>query len=209
MADDQTGSIWTHYDGTVLTGPLAGTGTAMEIQPVVHTTWQDWLGQHPDTLVPIWETGYEDEYRVNNSPGGGRLRGLFEQTLLHQDDRLSEGELVVGANLGPESIVYVLADFTTAAAVNDTLADQPIVTFIDPETLYGLTFCASVDGQVLTFESSEAGWSTTDGTSWDDGGYATSGPMRGTQLDFVTSFVTEWYGWVAYHPDSTIYGSTE
>ncbi len=60
MADDQTRSIWTHYDGTVLTGPLAGTGAEMEIQPIVHTTWEDWLDQHPETLVPVWETGYED-----------------------------------------------------------------------------------------------------------------------------------------------------
>ena len=207
MADDQTGSIWTHYDGTVLKGPLAGTGAEMEIQPVVHTTWEDWLDQHPATLVPVWETGYEDNYRVNNSPGGGQLRGQFEDTLLNEDDRLPVGELVTGATLGPDSTAYVFADFDGATAINDQLADQPVVTFIDPDTIYGLSFCAKVNGETLTFTATDDGWRSEDGSIWGDDGRAISGPHEGTRLSFVTSFVTEWYGWAAYHPDTTIYGT--
>ena len=205
MADDQTGSIWTHYDGTVLTGSLAGTGVEMEIQPVVHTSWEDWLDEHPDTLVPVWETGYEDNYRTVSLPGGGELRGPFEDTLLNEDDRLPVGELVTGAILGPDSTAYVFADFDEATAVNDQLADQPVVTFIDPDSTFGLSFCAKVNGETLTFTASEAGWSSEDGSVWGDDGRALSGPLEGTQLSFVTSFVTEWYGWAAYHPDTSIY----
>ena len=43
MADRQTGSVWTHYDGSILTGPLAEQGIALELQPIVHTTWSNWL----------------------------------------------------------------------------------------------------------------------------------------------------------------------
>ena len=39
MSDRATGSVWTHYDGTVLQGPLAGQGIAMTIKPMAHTTW--------------------------------------------------------------------------------------------------------------------------------------------------------------------------
>jgi len=32
------------------------------------------------------------------------------------------------------------------------------------------------------------------------------GPGSGSQLEYVTSFVTEWYGWAAYHPQTNIFG---
>ena len=205
MADDQTGSIWTHFDGTILTGPLAGSGIELEIQPIVHTTWEDWQAQYPETLVPIWETGFEDRYPVNNSPGGGRLGPGFVATLLVEDDRLATGELVVGATLGADSSAYVFAQFDAPTAVNDELGQQPVVTFIDPDSTFGLTFCARIEGETLTFDATNAGWTSDDGTVWGNDGRALSGPLDGTQLSFVTSFVTEWYGWVAYHPDTTIY----
>jgi hypothetical protein len=31
------------------------------------------------------------------------------------------------------------------------------------------------------------------------------GELEGVQLAFVTSFLTEWYGWAAFHPETTIY----
>jgi len=40
MSDRLTGSVWTHYDGTILTGPLAGTGTALTIQPMLQQRWR-------------------------------------------------------------------------------------------------------------------------------------------------------------------------
>ena len=56
------------------------------------------------------------------------------------------------------------------------------------------------------FSATSEGWFSEDGTRWDASGAAVSGPLAGTTLEFITSFVTEWYGWAAYHPDTTIYG---
>jgi hypothetical protein len=108
MTDDQTGALWTHFDGTVLQGPLAGGEIELELQPIVHMPWGDWREAHPDTLVPISETGYENRYR-DVSPGGGGLSDFFESMLIHEDDRLGVGELVLGVNVGPGYRAYVLA----------------------------------------------------------------------------------------------------
>jgi hypothetical protein len=32
---------------------------------------------------------------------------------------------------------------------------------------------------------------------------AVEGELAGAQLTFGTSFFTEWYGWAAFHPDTT------
>ena len=95
MTDDQTGALWTHFDGTVLQGPLAGGEIELELQPIVHMPWGDWREAHPDTLVPISETGYENRYR--------------DVSLIHEDDRLGVGEFVLGVNVGPGYRAYVLA----------------------------------------------------------------------------------------------------
>ena len=36
-------------------------------------------------------------------------------------------------------------------------------------------------------------------------GLAIEGEFAGVQLAFVTSFFTEWYGWAAFHPETSIY----
>ena len=152
MTDAQTGSIWTHFDGTVLQGPLAGMGVEMDLLPIAHMRWDDWLAEHPDTLVPIWETGFEDRYR-EVTPGGGGLSPYFESTLIHADDRLGISELVLGVNVGDEYRAYVLAAvaYEGPVAIADTLAGFPIVVFADATGSYGLAFCALLEGEVLEF----------------------------------------------------------
>jgi hypothetical protein len=206
MTDRQTGSLWTHFDGTVLQGPLVDSGTTLELKPLVHTTWAEWLELHPDTLVPEWDTPYTDRYR-DVRPGGGGIGSAFQDSLLNEDDRLETGELIMGAGVADEFRAYVLADFPTGlSAVADELAGFPIVVFIDPETHFGLAFSAVIDEKLLTFDVVDGVIVDTEGTSWDIAGNAVEGPRAGAHLQFVTSFVTEWYGWAAYYPTTSIYG---
>ena len=57
----------------------------------------------------------------------------------------------------------------------------------------------------VLFSSKDGRIVDSGGTTWDRSGFATDGPLSGTQLQHVTSFVSEWYGWVAFYPDTTIY----
>ena len=206
MADRQTGSVWTHYDGSILTGPLAGQGIALELQPIVHTTWSNWLATYPDTTVLDWYPEFEARYR-SIKPGRGGLGPQFLATILNWDDRLSENELVLGVNAGSEYRAYVLAGFGSGLQViEDTVDGIPIVVFLEPGTDFGLAFEAAVDGERLYFAVEGDQIIDSEGTRWDISGRAVSGPHAGSQLRYVTSFVTEWYGWAAYHPQSSIYG---
>lgn len=206
MRDDQTGSVWTHFDGTVLTGPLADTGIRMELLPVIHTTWEEWRDLHPDTLVPIWNTGYEDRYR-ELEPGGGGLSPRFQSTLLNSDDRLAENQLVVGAGVGDAFRAYVLDEYgDSLTVIPDVLGGHPIVVFADAGSDFGIAFSAVIDDRILDFDVADGVILDATGTTWDITGLATTGPLAGAQLQFVTSFVTEWYGWAAYYPSTEIYG---
>lgn len=206
MRDRQTGSVWTHFDGSVLQGPLAGQSVQMEIRPLVHTTWGEWVALHPETLVPIWDTGFQDRYR-DVDPGRGGVGDRFRQTLLNEDDRLPDGELVLGAVIGDTSRVYVLGELPQRlTVVADELAGYPVAVFADPSNDFALAFSAVVDGEQLTFEVADGTIVDEGGSEWDLSGAAVAGPRQGTRLQYVTSFVTEWYGWAAYYPETSIYG---
>ena len=206
MADDDTGSIWTHFEGTAIQGPLADTGAELEQRPIVHERWADWVAEHPDTVVLDWYEEFADNYR-DVEVGRAGLGPQFQDTILNWDDRLPENELVVGVNVGDEYRAYVLDDFPAApTAVNDELDGEPIVAFVDASTDFGLAYSAVVDGQQLEFAVEDDRWVDESGSTWNSSGLATAGPMAGAQLTYASSFVSEWYGWAAYHPSTSIYG---
>ena len=206
MADRQTGSVWTHFDGTVLQGPLAGQDIALTIEPMAHTTWEKWTEAHPNTLVLDWYDEFAGGYR-DVTAGRGGLSGLFVDTLVNDDDRLPGNELVLGAGVGTDFRAYVLADAGDGLTViNDELGGAPIIVVLDPSTFFGLAFSATVNGESRTFNADRDELIDDTGTSWTFEGVAIDGPEAGMSLDFVTSFVSEWYGWAAYHPDTGIYG---
>ena len=206
MEDRQTGSVWTHYDGKVLTGPLAGTGVELEIQLMLHTTWEDWLAQYPDSVVLDWYEEYADRY-WDVKPGTGSIGPQFQETILNWDDRLEQNVLVLGVDTGDAARAYVIAELPAEKSViEDDLDGEPVVVFAEGGSHFALAYSPILDGSELTFTASSQGWHSDDGTRWDSSGAAVSGPLAGARLDFVTSFVTEWYGWAAYHPDTSIYG---
>jgi hypothetical protein len=205
MSDRQTGSVWTHFDGSVLTGPLVEANINLEFAPLVHTTWAEWTAANPDSLVLDWYSEFADRYRDIN-PGRAGLGPGFERTILNWDDRLPEHELVIGVGIGETFRAYVLSDFAGGlTAVPDTLANIPIILFIDADALYGLAFVPEIDGEPITITAVNHTLTDDRGNTWGLNGTAVSGPDSGIQLHFVTSFVTEWYGWSAYHPDTSIY----
>lgn len=206
MKDRTTGSVWTHFDGTVLQGPLAGSGIVMDTVPTIHLRWSDWLDEYPDSQVLDWYPEFAQRYDRSVEPGGGGLRGRFESSLLNTDDRLEQNELVVGAATDTGSSAYVLADFATVTAINDVVGGLPVVAMLDPADVFGLVYSSVVDGETLEFSADGDAIVDGSGSVWDRTGMAISGPLEGTQLEYVTSFVTEWYGWVAYNPGTAIYG---
>jgi len=211
MKDYETGSVWGQYDGIAIGGPAAEQKLRMDIIPTIQTTWANWLKIYPQTKVLTWYKQYEAEYSDVNylSKVGVKLYPTgFESTIRNrQDTRLAENELVVGVNVGETFRAYPLADITAGLTVlPDTLDGQEIVLFIDPKTTYGAAYQPMINNEKLTFTVKEGVITDNQGNTWNLNGQAISGKLQGEKLPFVTSFITEWYGWTAYHPQTTIYG---
>ena len=94
-------------------------------------------------------------------------------------------------------------------AVNDTLSGQPIVVVYDSAAQSCLAFSRVVKGQVLEFyNNANEGLELRDraaNSMWEIQGLAVKGRLKGAKLEFVSSFISEWYGWSGYHPETDIY----
>lgn len=202
LRDRETGSVWTHLDGEATDGPLAGAN--MEIIPIVHTTWEEWQILHPDTLVLSDDTDFQDRYRQVTL---GMPNGRFGQELLTVDDRLASEALVLGVLVDDVHVAYPLSELEQSSGViNDEVAGVPIVIFYDIETASGIAFSRDVNGEVAQFEFVAAGSfqarDSVSDTVWDFSG---AGVGNDASLEFVSSYLSEWYGWSAYHPETSIY----
>ena len=203
MRDRETGTIWTHLDGKAIAGPLDGQRLSMV--PIPQTTWGQWKSDYADTLVLDPDTQFQDRY----------VRpvqiGVFNPNeAIYGDDRLPSNTLVVGVEIEGVYKGYPIAQLEEAGSViNDTVGGQPIVVFYDSEARTGVAYLRQVDGQVLEFDNvMEDGFEIKDratGSSWDIHGRTANGAYGEVRLEFVPSFISEWYGWSAYHPESELY----
>jgi hypothetical protein len=205
MWDDRSGTNWSHLDGLAIQGPLQG--MQLEILPLQTTTWSAWRAQHPDTTVLDIATGYEGRYREEIRIGGDTLRQGFLDTLDSVDERLPVGELVIGVLAGTGAVAFPLTEAADGRVMQAEVDGIPVVVLVDAEGAPSLAYHRALsDGRVLTFERRDGGvYDVETGTRWSADGLGVDGALVGVQLTFVTSFFTEWYGWAAFHPETTIY----
>ena len=205
MKDDITGSVWSHLDGVALRG--LAEGTRMEFLPLLHATWEEWLSLHPDTLVLSEDTLWKGRYR-DRRIGGGGLGRSFVESLTHWDSRLPQATLVLGAESHGLHRAYPLKVLDAhGGVVNDDIGGAPVVAWYSEEAVSAMAFSRAVGSKTLEFRSLGGGEFQDDetGSVWDLQGLAVSGPLAGSRLSYVVSFITEWYGWAAFHPKTEIY----
>ena len=211
MNDRETGSIWSHLGGNALHGPMYG--STMEFIPLLQTTWATWRELHPESLVLSDDTPYQAWYS-NPSIGAPGLGPEFIKSIVNWDTCLPQNHLVLGVTAGGESKAYSLLDVAASGGVvNDQLAARPIVVFADAEIPFSIAFSREVSGEILDFENIGLDHSIIideqTGFTWNLEGRAVAGTLKGQSLSFVTSYLTEWYGWSAYHPHTGIYGTAD
>jgi hypothetical protein len=191
MVDRQTETVWTHLDGKAIQGALEG--QRMTMVPIPLMTWGEWKSTHTDTMVLSPNTPFQDRYTPMRIgvPNQGEAR--------FGDDRLDANALVVGVEVAGEFKGYPLHDLgEVGGVVNDTLGTHPIIVIYDKDIQTGVAFSRLVAKQALDFYNTAAkGFELRDkqtNSAWGHNGKAVSGPLAGESLDFIPSFIYEWYG---------------
>jgi hypothetical protein len=77
LYDRETESLWSQILGEAVSGEFVG--EKLKAIPISHTTWRDWLKQHPDTMVLSDKTGFSRDYSRNPYQGYEKSRTLYFQ----------------------------------------------------------------------------------------------------------------------------------
>ena len=206
LYDHQTDTLWSQFLAEGVQGPL--TGVRMELLPSQLTTWGAWLDQHPDTLLLDRGFSLFKNDRYEGYYASGRAGILGER---NRDDRLPTKDLVVGLRHGNDVIAYAYSDLADVRVLNHAYDGEPIVVTFDPDSRASAVFDRTVDSQTLTFEQGEDGDVTTmrdtqTGSLWSAvQGVALEGPLEGVQLAQLPSFVSFWFSWSDFYPQTGVY----
>ena len=209
MFDRQSNSYWFQTGGEAVVG--ARTGQRLTLLPSVMMPWSLWVEAHPDTLVLSDQTGFQRPYASNAYV---TLASMVDQgfTPYPVDDdvladlRLPLAELVLGMEVGETARAYPLRSLGTLA-VNDELAGQPVVVFINAAREAGAAFDPIVDGERLTFLYEDVAFVDADtGTTWSLDGLGLEGPLAGVQLKRLPARTAFWFSYLSAFRDATIAG---
>ncbi len=97
LYDRETESLWSQIMGQAIAG--AHVGKKLKAFPISHTTWRDWVKQHPDTQVLSTNTGYSRDYGRNPYRGYDQSRQLYFSVNQRIPDTYHPKEQVIGVEI--------------------------------------------------------------------------------------------------------------
>ena len=203
MYDRLTDSYWSQALGMAITGEL--TGEILNIIPFDVITWADWKKLHPDSKVLTTETGHIRAYGAD--PYGNYYtddRIMFP--VEHMDERMHPKEIILGFHIDDIYKAYKQFDLQNMVVTNDNIGNTPILL----TSLFSgnaRAFDRTLNGEILDFEFSEGKiLDVQTGSEWNYDGKAISGPNNGESLERLPFSPGFWFEWVAFHPDTLVYG---
>jgi len=203
MYDRLTDSYWSQALGKAITGELAGLD--LKIIPFDVITWEDWKLVHPDTLVLTTDTGHIRSY--GNDPYGDYYTNSSIYFPVENDDsRMHPKEIILGFNEGDSYKAYKQQDVESFTVINDQIDNKPIMLVsLYPEN--ARAFDRTLDDKILDFDFQvDKIIDIQTKSEWSYEGIAISGPMKGAELTRIPFNPGFWFEWVAFHPDTEVYG---
>jgi hypothetical protein len=176
--------------------------------------WNEWKKLHPEAKVLSIDTGFGRPYGVD--PYGNYYTEpniLFPVS--YKDDRLGPKEIVIGLEDNGNHKAYRISDIENRKVVNDAIGNKQIaLVSLEP-------FMVRAFDRSIQLESSSTGVTTLQleyesssnllvdketGTKWNFDGKAVEESMKGISLMRLPLDEGFWFSWVAFHPDTQVYG---
>lgn len=177
----------------------------MNLVPFDVVTWGDWKKLYPDTLVLTTDTGYIRSYATD--PYGNYYtepRIMFP--VEHSDDRLFPKEIIIGFNEDGIYKAYKQNDIESIVIINDLIGETPVMLvslFSENSRAFErivndvqLDFVFD-DGKILDVQTN---------SEWNYAGLSISGKYQGEQLHRMAIEPGFWFEWVAFHPETLVFG---
>ena len=222
MYDRQTRTLWNQLTGEPVLGELVEEQLELELLPVVLTSWEDWLTQHPDTQVLGLETGYERFYLPGAAYGDYFSSTSTMFPVWQRGDQLETKDRIYALRIEGTPKAYPLNDILIEGVVNDELAGTNVVLVSNrgPITVRGENrrvgpVVYDAGGEVRAFDRGDELFSATEdpdvvvdsqGREWQVTEEVLIGP-DGETAPRINGHLAYWFGWFAFFPNTLVYGS--
>lgn len=206
MYDRLSDSYWSQALGLALYGEL--TGYQLDLIPFDVITWGDWKMLHPDTLVLSTDTGFARSY-ATDPYGNYYTEPQIMFPVEYSDDRLSPKEIIVGLYFGDLYKAYRQSDVESASLINDSIGDTSVM-LVSLFSENSRAFDRVINGQTLEFEIIDGKIvDTVTNSVWNYDGLSISGQLQGEQLTRLPLEPGFWFEWIAFHPQTLLFGDTQ
>lgn len=220
MYDRQTESWWQQFIGEAITGDL--TKAKLTMLPSNLISYENFKTSYPNGKVLSKKTGNRRDYGrnpyvgyddINNSPF------LFRDST---DKRLPPMERIINVSMDGIDKIYPLSKVQKEKVLHDKVGKTGIVIFHLPGTASALdkssiadsrdigaatVFLSTLNGKELIFKREGKNFVDNQTKShWNITGRAIKGPLAGQQLKPVIHGNHFAFAWLAFMPNSLIYG---
>ena len=131
LYDRQTESLWSQMMSQAVSGPMKG--ERLKKQPLVHTSWSEWLAEHPDTQLLSRKTGFSRDYSRDPYAGYIDSEGVWFP-VAKKDPRYHPKERVLGLELDGKFKAYPFAELSgSGGEIMDRFAGRALTLRYNPK----------------------------------------------------------------------------
>ncbi len=203
MYDRTTNTLWEQFTGEPVWGDLVGSGIQLDVLPVVHTTWDEWFAEHPDTLVLDINTGHARDY----GEGVAYARYFASSGLMFPvPDRsgpLAVKDSVYAVRFNGEVVGYPILLLGAEDFLQDEIGGDSVVVFATPDRSGGRAYAAG-DQRFVSYDVDSGVATTAAGDRWTATESALVGPS-GEQLERLPGHNAFWFALVNHAPRFRLY----
>ena len=223
MYDRQTESWWQQFSGKAIVGKYVG--AVLRRIPSSLVAFATFGSSYPEGEVLNRDTGHSRPYGRNPYSGYDNINSSPFLYAGKTDGRLAPMERVLSISDGPTHRIYPFERLKTENLINDRLGQTDVVIMARGRVLSALDDSAiaasrkipeatawrrqlpgSDDSLTFSLISDKVVDDQT-GSVWNPLGQAVAGPLQGSQLEALEdSGVHFAFAWLAFNPDTEIYG---
>jgi hypothetical protein len=204
MYDHQTESLWHNLTGEPVVGSLANSGIKLQVLPVVITTWEQWLHEHPETVVLDINTGYQRDYTPGKPYGDYFARPDTMFPVSPRDTRLPPKSYVFALRINDQPKAYPMNVLGEKKIVNDIVGGTNIVILADAATNAARAYerrdynfsVGTVSQEIVERQTGEV---------WRVQEEQLVNVQSSERLSRLGGHVSYWFGWYAFYPRTEVY----
>jgi hypothetical protein len=224
MYDRQTNTLWNQLTGEPVLGQLAGKAIRLSLLPVVLTTWQDWVEQHPDTQVLSISTGFNRSYVPGAAYGDYFADKGTMFPVWQRSKALPDKARIYALQIDGLPKAYELTALIEEKVLNDVLGEAALVLVaqrgtvnVEGSNLRVGPITYDSGGEVRAYQRGNHSFTASSnldilidehGQPWQVTEDALVGP-DGKRLERIPGHLAYWFGWFAFFPNTQLFSGSE